>query len=720
MMRWIGLIASLALLVGGMVLTQTRPVEAPVAPTALLYLVADTERELTRLPMHYTRIPDAEEIKIGDGIAKFIDESHPDEENRLIERYIQSVGNRVAAHAFRKLPYKFHYIPDRGFINAFALPGGHVYMGAGLLDLMENEDELAGVLGHEIEHIDRYHCAERLQWERAMRKIPLLQLASLPVEIFEAGYTKDQELEADREGVNLAVLAGYSPEGAIQVFAEFQKLEEEMHRGAGKKTTPEGEISSATIQILTGYFRSHPPSADRIAKIRDLIAEKKWTTGETKPLEVRYIFLGHQANAHVVAQKYDQAVAAATSALKLHAGYPPALAALAKARCAQHDFTAASAAYRELLPADPAAADSVRAFAGDLGAKAMVAKKFTQAEQFAAFSLELQPNNPNALKSLAQVKLELAQMDAALEAGRKLLKLYPQTEVDLNDYANTVSDQAFQAHDYERAVRFASFALQLEPNPQPGIRARLARSEFALGHFSAAAGSHRMLIEYEIREKTTVDPVNVRNYAEALGSLPGHAEAAQEFQRLLKLLNVDKATDSLTVQARIEAAGLLVMAGDESQARELADRPFTASAQSFAPEFLARLGWWYYRAGKFDAADALLHRFLTLRPGDPGLQSVLGWVDLEKNAPADALRLFKNISDDSSPANVAIAGRAIANWRLHQNDFAMSQLDELSALGPQWTNPAWVRALYGPVAAQSLLEMHAEKERRLAAARARR
>ena len=86
--------------------------------------------------------------------------------------YVSRVGAKVAARAHRKLPYKFHYIPNMDFVNAFALPGGHVYIGAGLVALMDSEDELAAVLGHEIEHIDHYHCAERVQTEAAPPEDP--------------------------------------------------------------------------------------------------------------------------------------------------------------------------------------------------------------------------------------------------------------------------------------------------------------------------------------------------------------------------------------------------------------------------------------------------------------------------------------------------------------------------------------------------------------------
>jgi beta-barrel assembly-enhancing protease len=290
---WIGFGTTVVLLLAAFVLSQTRKIDAPVGPNAVLYLIADTERELTRLPMAYTRIPDADEIRIGDGIAA-MEQSRFSAEDQIVEAYVKSVGSRVAANAHRKLPYRFHYIPERYFVNAFAVPGGHVFIGAGLVALMDNEDELAAVLGHEIEHIDHYHCAERLQVEAAVRKIPLGGLVEIPIELFQAGYNKDQELEADREGTRLAVKAGYSPEGAIQLFRKFQKMEDQFD--SGKPSGPAEEMSGAAIEVLTGYFRSHPPSSDRVAQIRSLMAQERWTAAEPKPLQVKYIFLRYRAS----------------------------------------------------------------------------------------------------------------------------------------------------------------------------------------------------------------------------------------------------------------------------------------------------------------------------------------------------------------------------------------------------------------------------------------
>src|SRR5438876_5856642 len=164
--------------VAAVVVSERRKVDAPASPAALLYLIADTEQELTRMPVRFTRMSDEEEIRIGNEIARAygFPRDKQDRDTPEVERYLGQVGLRVAAHAHRRLPYRFHYVPERYFINAFAVPGGHVYVGEGLLALMDSEDELAAVIGHEIEHIDHYHCAERVQQEQALRKIPLGEL----------------------------------------------------------------------------------------------------------------------------------------------------------------------------------------------------------------------------------------------------------------------------------------------------------------------------------------------------------------------------------------------------------------------------------------------------------------------------------------------------------------------------------------------------------------
>ena len=288
MKRWAALTVIIGFGIFALILAQMRKANVPVGPRSFLNFVADTAREFAHVPAALAPLSDEEEIKIGDEMAREygfrLEAGSSDKDSHTMANYVQKVGRKVAAGAHRKLQYKFHYIPDRDFINAFALPGGHVFIGAGLIGLMKNEDELAGILGHEVEHIDQRHCAERIQLESGARKIPMGGLVLLPIEIFEAGYSKAQELEADREGTALAVWAGYSPLGTIQMMEAFDRLYKE-HVAHSK--TPEEELSSVAIQTLQGYFRSHPPPQERVDQIRKMIADNHWENlTKVKPLEI--------------------------------------------------------------------------------------------------------------------------------------------------------------------------------------------------------------------------------------------------------------------------------------------------------------------------------------------------------------------------------------------------------------------------------------------------
>lgn len=163
MKRIVALSLVLAVAIVGLYLAQHKKRPDTVSPDAIIDAATGFERDLTRAPMQLTRLSDAEEIRIGDQLAQgYINELPvPSASMEATQRYVAQVGERVAAHARRRLPYRFHLISDPNFINAFAIPGGHVFIGQGLINRMSAEDELAFVLCHEIEHIDHYHAAER-------------------------------------------------------------------------------------------------------------------------------------------------------------------------------------------------------------------------------------------------------------------------------------------------------------------------------------------------------------------------------------------------------------------------------------------------------------------------------------------------------------------------------------------------------------------------------
>jgi beta-barrel assembly-enhancing protease len=271
--------------------SERRHDPTPVSANAVVEVAANAQRDLSRVPMRLTRLSDDQEIAVGNELAAqySINSAKMSPEELGLDRYIRQVGSTVASHAHRHLPYSFHLLPNRSMINAFSLPGGPVYVGEGLLSLMTSEDELASVLGHEIEHIDHYHCAERVQVEAKLRKLKLGVigvLVQIPLSVWEAGYNKDEELEADREGMRVAVLGGYSPYGAVTMFEKFAKLRKEYIIHA---QSPEEELSELAIQSLEGYFRSHPQTSERLAQANALIAQEGWQDRKVqKPFRVEY------------------------------------------------------------------------------------------------------------------------------------------------------------------------------------------------------------------------------------------------------------------------------------------------------------------------------------------------------------------------------------------------------------------------------------------------
>ena len=271
--------------------SEQRRDSTPVSANPIVEIAADAQRDLSRVPMRLTRLSDDEEIAVGNELAQqySINTAKMSPEESALDGYVRRVGSTVASHAHRHLPYSFHLVPNRSMINAFSLPGGAVYVGEGLLDLMTSEDELASVLGHEIEHIDHYHCAERVQVEAKLRNLKLGAIGALmqiPLSVWEAGYNKDEELEADREGMRVAVLGGYSPYGAVTLFERFAKLHSEYIIHA---QSPEEELSELAIQSLEGYFRSHPQPSERLAQANAVIAQEGWQDRKMqKPFRVEY------------------------------------------------------------------------------------------------------------------------------------------------------------------------------------------------------------------------------------------------------------------------------------------------------------------------------------------------------------------------------------------------------------------------------------------------
>jgi predicted Zn-dependent protease len=174
-------------------------------------------------------LSDADEARIGRILAeKFVKARGlaPTPQVERIEKYLQTVGDRIAANAPRRLSYHFHFDPDPRFRSAVALPGGQIFVGGGMLALLDSEDQLANVFAHEIEHVVLNQCHDRLLNLLSERHLSPAEGGKLSVEKFFGNYGDDGELAADREGVKLAAAAGYRPESAVRLLETFLLLAE--------------------------------------------------------------------------------------------------------------------------------------------------------------------------------------------------------------------------------------------------------------------------------------------------------------------------------------------------------------------------------------------------------------------------------------------------------------------------------------------------------------
>jgi predicted Zn-dependent protease len=217
---------------------------------------------LFALPLAAQNLPvaDAAEIKLGESaVTKFMElqgaGTSPQVED--IEKFLQQVGDRVAAHTKRKMRWTFHLDPDPRFKSAVSLPGGQVIVGGGILSLIDREDELAIVLGHEIAHIDLGQVNQRIADEMKERHLTLEQLDQIPAGVWGTNYGTEKETAADNYGIHLAVAAGYSPYAAVRILDVFRYFFSQDEEKA-KKYLPQivSRIDSANELIKKEHWES--------------------------------------------------------------------------------------------------------------------------------------------------------------------------------------------------------------------------------------------------------------------------------------------------------------------------------------------------------------------------------------------------------------------------------------------------------------------------------
>jgi hypothetical protein len=694
----VALILVLALLGGGLVLAERQHAAAAPSGRSVLYLIADSERDLTRLPANFTRISDHDEVASGTAFAdRFLAQRGKlTKDDEQIEGCVAQVGSRIVRHARRRLPFRFHYVPDRTFINAFALPGGHVFIGAGLMEQMKTEDELASVLAHEIEHVDHYHCAERLQIEAALRKIPLSTVLEIPISVFQAGYSKDQELEADREGVLLAASSGYSAKGAVRTFEMLAKLLRDTTEAA---RTPQQEAARVAADVLSGYFRSHPEPADRIAQVRAMIASQPALAATPeRNLGVEYIFLTWQSLDALSQEKFAVAAQLATQALQKHPEYAAANQALCEADYGLAQYAVAEHVYRDLVARDTAAADAVEKWAEQRAEALRNAKQYGGEIALVESLLTVQPSNPRLLRLSAWAFAMNGDLTAASAKCAEIRRLYRDVALQLAGDTEKSGSDLLVAHDFARAAAMSSLALVLDPSRRTANHT-LGDAEFAQAYFAAAADAYRNGFDEE-----TSDLSWLRSFADALGAARP-ASAAAELDGFLSK-QYPKTLDSATV--RVEIAGLALLSGNDSSAHDVVQ---LVDHGSIAPELLGRLGWWYLRAHRAAEAEGVLRKAMSVRPGNAEVKNALAWTEFEETKAVAPSAASEYSESDPLLANSPDVRDALVAWQEGRKGDALRNWNYVAQSKPQWLNPMWRVALYPPRINATALQLEGERRR---------
>lgn len=237
---------------------------------------ADVLRDVDEFGLHATRVPAHKEMQLGNEIAAHIKTWGSEDPDA--SKYVSAVAGQLLPNVNRTaIHYQFHVIQSPQ-VNAFALPGGHVYVLTGLLDFLESEAELASILGHEMSHVDLRHCIERYQYELALKKVGAPDagvLIGLAHQFASLGYAQYQELEADASGERLAIESGYDPDAAAAVFQRMKTRFGE--NTAPAASTPLGEVGHAVGEALGAYFQTHPPSAERARQLSEMVARNHRT-----------------------------------------------------------------------------------------------------------------------------------------------------------------------------------------------------------------------------------------------------------------------------------------------------------------------------------------------------------------------------------------------------------------------------------------------------------
>ncbi len=189
--------------------------------------------------------------------------------DKKLQEYVNLVGTAVARNSLRPtIPYHF-VVVDNQLKNAFACPGGIIFLSHGLLEVIENEGQLANILAHEVAHVQHKHALTSIKRARFLEGVGKItaatmegdkgqefesMLGDLQTVLFDKGLDKNMEFEADKSGMAMAYRTGYDPRGMIEVLQSLQQVQSSSkHQGS--------------------WFSTHPPLPQRIDRCQQTLSD---------------------------------------------------------------------------------------------------------------------------------------------------------------------------------------------------------------------------------------------------------------------------------------------------------------------------------------------------------------------------------------------------------------------------------------------------------------
>lgn len=249
----------------------TRAIVAVALISAMAPLAACTTNPATGQQNFTAFMSEEDELRVGaEEHAKILEQFGGEYKDPALTAYINAIGQQMAGLS-EKPDLKFHFtVLNDPQVNAFALPGGYVYATRGLLALAEDEAEAAGVIAHEIGHVTGRHTAQRYSQAMATNigltaasilagiagvSIPqgVGQAVSFGAQAILQGYSREQELEADKLGVRYMTRAGYDPKSLISFFEKMSA-----------HTNLEASLDGRERPVEHNIMSSHPRTAQRI------------------------------------------------------------------------------------------------------------------------------------------------------------------------------------------------------------------------------------------------------------------------------------------------------------------------------------------------------------------------------------------------------------------------------------------------------------------------